>query len=69
MQAPTRSAAQQKDSGSGSGTDANDGAGSGSDRGGPIGLSVRIEINVPVGATPDEYDAMFASIRKHLYPA
>ncbi|MCD1268544.1 hypothetical protein B5M43_006705 [Microbacterium sp. MEC084] len=36
---------------------------------GPIGLSVRIEINVPVGATADEYDAMFASIRKHLYPA
>lgn len=37
--------------------------------GGPVGLSVRIEINVPVGATADEYDAMFASIRKHLYPA
>lgn len=37
--------------------------------GGPIGLSVRVEINVPVGATADEYDAMFASIRKHLYPA
>lgn len=36
---------------------------------GLMGLSVRIEINVPVGATADEYDAMFASIRKHLYPA
>lgn len=36
---------------------------------GLMGLSVRIEINVPAGATADEYDAMFASIRKHLYPA
>lgn len=35
----------------------------------PVGLSVRIEVNVPVGATAEEYDAMFASIRKHLYPA
>lgn len=43
--------------------------GGGSSEGGPIGLSLRIEINVPVGATADEYDAMFASIRKHLYPA
>ncbi len=43
--------------------------GGGSSDGGPIGLSVRVEINVPVGATADEYDAMFASIRKHLYPA
>lgn len=60
---------QQQDSGSGSGTGGNDSAGGGSDNGGPIGLSVRIEINVPVGATRDEYDAMFASIRKHLYPA
>lgn len=34
-----------------------------------IALSVKIEINVPVGATPEEYDAMFSSIRKHLYPA
>ena len=34
-----------------------------------VGLSVKIEINVPVGATAEEYDAMFASIRKHLYPA
>lgn len=43
--------------------------GGGTGDGSPIGLSVRIEINVPVGATADEYDAMFASIRKHLYPA
>jgi hypothetical protein len=41
----------------------------GAPNGGPIGLSVRVEINVPVGATAEEYDAMFASIRKHLYPA
>lgn len=43
--------------------------GSRSGNGDALGLAVRIEINVPVGATPDEYDAMFASIRKHLYPA
>jgi hypothetical protein len=47
---------------------AGDGGGA-SIEGGPIGLSVRIEINVPVGASAEEYDAMFASIRKHLYPA
>ncbi|EYT58812.1 hypothetical protein D514_0108070 [Microbacterium sp. UCD-TDU] len=43
--------------------------GGGTGDGGAIGLSVRIDINIPVGATADEYDAMFASIRKHLYPA
>jgi hypothetical protein len=31
-----------------------------------LDMTVRIEINVPAGATPAEYDAMFASIRKHL---
>lgn len=44
-------------------------AGGHTPEGSPVGLSVRIEVNIPVGATPDEYDAMFASIRKHLYPA
>lgn len=34
-----------------------------------VALSVKIEINVPAGATADEYDAMFSSIRKHLFPS
>jgi hypothetical protein len=32
----------------------------------PVSLTVRIEVNLPAGATPKEYDAMFESIRKHL---
>lgn len=32
----------------------------------PIGLSVRIEVNLPATGTPDVYDSIFASIRKHL---
>lgn len=31
-----------------------------------VGFAVRIEVNVPAGATATEYDAIFASIRKHL---
>lgn len=31
-----------------------------------VGLTVRIEVNLPAGATASEYDSMFASIRKHL---
>lgn len=31
-----------------------------------VGLSVRIEVNLPSDATPETYDAIFASIRKHL---
>jgi hypothetical protein len=32
----------------------------------PIGLTVRIEVNLPADGTPENYDAIFASIRKHL---
>ena len=31
-----------------------------------LGLTVRIEVNLPAGGTPAEYDSIFASIRKHL---
>ena len=31
-----------------------------------VGLSVRIEVNLPSNGTPDTYDAIFASVRKHL---
>lgn len=34
--------------------------------GGPFGLTVRVEVNLPAGGTPDDYDAIFASIRKNL---
>jgi hypothetical protein len=31
-----------------------------------VGLSVRVEVNLPAAATPEVYDAIFASIRKNL---
>ena len=31
-----------------------------------VGLTVRIEVNLPAGGTPEVYDAIFASIRKNL---
>jgi len=31
-----------------------------------VGLTVRIEVNLPPGGDSDTYDAIFASIRKHL---
>ncbi|WP_243732103.1 DUF5343 domain-containing protein [Nocardioides ochotonae] len=31
-----------------------------------VGLSVRIEVNLPPGGDADTYDAIFASIKKHL---
>lgn len=31
-----------------------------------VGLTVRIEVNLPPGGDADTYDAIFASIRKHL---
>ncbi len=31
-----------------------------------LGLTVRVEVNLPAGGTADEYDSIFASIRKHL---
>jgi len=33
-----------------------------------VGLTVRIEVNLPPGGDADTYDAIFASIRKHLMP-
>lgn len=32
----------------------------------PLGLSVRVEVNLPATGTPETYDSIFASIRKHL---
>jgi Family of unknown function (DUF5343) len=34
--------------------------------GSDLGLSVRIEVNLPASGSADTYDAIFASIRKHL---
>lgn len=31
-----------------------------------VGLSVKIEVNLPANGTPDVYDAIFASVRKRL---
>lgn len=31
-----------------------------------VGLTVRIEVNLPATGTPEVYDSIFASIRKHL---
>jgi len=31
-----------------------------------LGLTVRVEVNLPAGGSPEAYDAIFASIRKHL---
>lgn len=31
-----------------------------------VGLTVRVEVNLPPGGDPDTYDAIFASIKKHL---
>ena len=44
-------------------------AGSGNDKvqnGQDVGLTVRIEVNLPPGGDADTYDAIFASIKKHL---
>lgn len=32
----------------------------------PVGLTVRVEVNLPAGADAETYDAIFASIRKNL---
>lgn len=34
--------------------------------GSDVGLTVRIEVNLPPGGDADTYDAIFASIKKHL---
>jgi hypothetical protein len=31
-----------------------------------VALTVRIEVNLPAGGDDDTYDAIFASIKKHL---
>jgi hypothetical protein len=43
------------------------GGGTGAPQSGqPVGLTVRIEVNLPPGGDGDTYDAIFASIKKHL---
>jgi hypothetical protein len=41
-------------------------SGSGGKNGQDVGLTVRIEVNLPPGGDADTYDAIFASIKKHL---
>jgi Family of unknown function (DUF5343) len=52
------------------GGDDGEGDGGGGDgsgkRGQDVGLTVRIEVNLPPGDDADTYDAIFASIKKHL---
>ena len=49
------------------GTDGGDGRGKVRVKvGQEVGLSVRIEVNLPPGGDADTYDAIFASIKKHL---
>jgi len=43
-----------------------DGDGGGGKNGQDVGLTVRIEVNLPPGGDADTYDAIFASIKKHL---
>lgn len=40
--------------------------GGGGMKGQDVGLTVRIEVNLPPGGDADTYNAIFASIRKHL---
>lgn len=40
--------------------------GGGGKNGQDVGLTVRIEVNLPSGGDADTYDAIFASIKKHL---
>lgn len=47
------------------GGDHGDGDGGGKN-GQDVGLTVRIEVNLPPGGDADTYDAIFASIKKHL---
>lgn len=42
------------------------GGGSGGKSAQDVGLTVRIEVNLPPGGDADTYDAIFASIKKHL---
>lgn len=37
-------------------------------RSGDVGLTVRIEVNLPAGGDSETYDAIFASIKRHLMP-
>jgi hypothetical protein len=32
----------------------------------PLGLTVRVEVTLPANGTPEVYDSIFASVRKHL---
>jgi hypothetical protein len=41
-------------------------SGGGGKNGQAVGLTVRIEVNLPPGGDADTYDAIFASIKKHL---
>lgn len=43
-----------------------DDGGGGGKNGQDVGLTVRIEVNLPPGGDADMYDAIFASIKKHL---
>ncbi len=47
------------------GGDDRDGAGGGKNRQ-DVGLTVRIEVNLPPSGDADTYDLIFASIKKHL---
>jgi hypothetical protein len=40
--------------------------GAGGSHGVDVGLTVRIEVNLPADGTPEVYDSIFASVRKHL---
>lgn len=54
-----------QDASTGSGAASGSGAGSGKNVQ-DVGLTVRIEVNLPPGGDADTYDAIFASIKKHL---
>jgi len=51
---------------SGTGNAANVGGGGDRLSGGSVGLTVRVEVNLPAGGSAETYDAIFASIRKNL---
>jgi len=65
--ATPRTSSERSEQGGGSGSERGDDGGA-TKNGQDVGLTVRIEVNLPPGGDADTYDSIFASIKKHLMP-
>jgi hypothetical protein len=64
--AATKKTAPEKQAKKPDSVSSNGGSGDSVTSGQDVGLTVRIEVNLPPGGDADTYDAIFASIKKHL---